>query len=544
MKNKLCKMGYICIFVIVFFSGAVQNLRAATGSVNAGEVRQTIEGFGASVAWYCGWLTAHPNKEDIYEMIFFDLGLDILRFRNTYRYTNGQFAQDEAEMVEKTFDYADHTIKVMISSWSPPATLKSNDNTEKGGTLKKTDDGFVYDEFALYWYDALDNYERAGVIADYISIQNEPGFTADWESCVFKPYETSTNAGYDRALEAVHNKLSTMEDMPKMLGPEVLGIGYNTFQNYAQRFNHDLLYGYAHHLYHGGDGSNPDSYITNMTKIAEQYPDKPRFQTEYDGGDWFDTAWFIHNSLVYEEVAGYLYWDLIWGGGKALVTLENPWDEGQWTTPDGYTLTEAYYAFRQYSKYIYPGWRRLGASVDSDDLRISAFLSSEGDSLSVVLLNVGENSEDLSLNFDNFSLSGGEIVRTSETEFSDEIGQFQAGSALSVPARSITTLALTGQAVTGINETNQRPSGFILRQNYPNPFNPVTTIHYAVPKKGKVSLKVFDVLGHEVVTLVDEIKPSGEYKIQFDGGKLASGLYFYRLQQNNLTETKKFILLR
>jgi len=311
MKNKLCNFIFIFICTIVSFSGDVQNLRAATGSVNAGEVHQRIEGFGASVAWYGGWLTAHPNKEDIYEMIFFDLGLDILRFRNTYRYTNDQFAQEEAEMVEKTYDYADHTIKVLISSWSPPATLKSNDNTEKGGTLKKTGDGFVYDEFAQYWYDALDKYERAGVIADYISIQNEPGFTADWESCVFKPYETSTSAGYDKALDAVHKKLSTMEDMPKLLGPEVLGIGYNTFQNYAQRLNHDLLYGYAHHLYHGGDGKNPDSYINNMTKIAEGYPDKPRFQTEYDGGDWFDTARFIHNSLVYEQVAGYLYWGLV-----------------------------------------------------------------------------------------------------------------------------------------------------------------------------------------------------------------------------------------
>jgi len=85
---------------------------------------------------------------------------------------------------------------------------------------------------------------------------------------------------------------------------------------------------------------------------------------------------------------------------------------------------------------------------------------------------------------------------------------------------------------------------FSLSQNYPNPFNPSTVINYSVPVKTGVVLKVFDNLGREVATLVDEVKEVGKYDIEFNASKLASGVYYYKLQAGNFVSTKKFVLMK
>ena len=98
---------------------------------------------------------------------------------------------------------------------------------------------------------------------------------------------------------------------------------------------------------------------------------------------------------------------------------------------------------------------------------------------------------------------------------------------------------------TAVDEDQKvQPSEYSLSQNYPNPFNPTTNINYKIPKSGYVSLKVYDVLGNEVTTLVNEVKPAGEYEVQFGSSSLASGVYYYQLKAGNLAETKKMILLR
>jgi hypothetical protein len=83
-----------------------------------------------------------------------------------------------------------------------------------------------------------------------------------------------------------------------------------------------------------------------------------------------------------------------------------------------------------------------------------------------------------------------------------------------------------------------------LFQNYPNPFNPTTTIKYSIPELSFVTLKVYDVLGSEIITLVNEEKPIGTHTIEFGASNLPSGIYFYQLQTPNFTQTKKMILLK
>lgn len=99
--------------------------------------------------------------------------------------------------------------------------------------------------------------------------------------------------------------------------------------------------------------------------------------------------------------------------------------------------------------------------------------------------------------------------------------------------------------VTGLNELNGlNPSTIRLEQNYPNPFNPTTKISYSIPQSSNVTLKVNNVLGSEVATLVNEEKAAGRYKVEFDATALPSGIYFYQLQAGDYTNTKKMILMK
>jgi hypothetical protein len=88
------------------------------------------------------------------------------------------------------------------------------------------------------------------------------------------------------------------------------------------------------------------------------------------------------------------------------------------------------------------------------------------------------------------------------------------------------------------------PTEYSLTQNYPNPFNPSTVINFTILKAGNVRLKVYDVLGKEVATLVDGYMPAQSYKVQFDGAALASGVYLYTLNTDNFTQTKKMVLMK
>ena len=98
--------------------------------------------------------------------------------------------------------------------------------------------------------------------------------------------------------------------------------------------------------------------------------------------------------------------------------------------------------------------------------------------------------------------------------------------------------------VSSVTILNEIPSEFSLSQNYPNPFNPTTTIKYQIPELSFVTLKVYDVLGSEIATLVNEEKPIGNYEVNLEANGLPSGIYFYKLQAGDFIETKKMVLLR
>ncbi len=103
---------------------------------------------------------------------------------------------------------------------------------------------------------------------------------------------------------------------------------------------------------------------------------------------------------------------------------------------------------------------------------------------------------------------------------------------------------LTGYSPIGINNNNNTVSDYHLSQNYPNPFNPTTKIEYSLLKAGLVTIKVYDILGREVASLVNEVQTAGVKSIEFNAEKLTSGIYMYKIESGSYTDTKKMIILK
>lgn len=148
--------------------------------------------------------------------------------------------------------------------------------------------------------------------------------------------------------------------------------------------------------------------------------------------------------------------------------------------------------------------------------------------------------------------SGGE--RSSNTDFvlNSSTGEVFTGKSLNASNQQYSGFwyIYSNSLTTSIeNEEDIMPDNFKLEQNYPNPFNPSTTIRYSIPLnvKGQTSnviLKVYDVLGNEIATLVNEEKPEGSYEVEFNASSLSSGMYLYRLQTGDFIAVKKIILLK
>ncbi len=95
-----------------------------------------------------------------------------------------------------------------------------------------------------------------------------------------------------------------------------------------------------------------------------------------------------------------------------------------------------------------------------------------------------------------------------------------------------------------VNINSNIPDNFSLKQNYPNPFNPQTKIRFDIRKASFTELKIYDMLGREIKTLVNENLKPGEYEVSFNAASLPSGVYFYRISTESFTETKKMMLIK
>ena len=433
-------------------------LAPQTAVVNTAQVFQTIEGLGGAAAFYEGWLTALPYnyKQEVYSNAFAGLNLSMLRFGDWYRYQTPLigFHSAATEIVANANRLLGHPIPVYMSSWSPPAFLKSNGQVGHGGTLITNADGtFAYDRFAQYWYDSINAYRSNGVNLTWISIQNEPDWVADYDSCIFHPTEDRVNgtnyASYSKALDAVYFKLTNFPSPPKILAPEVVHVAYNDLANYAATLNGSHFYGINYHLY--GDNNNSLASSTNV------FPSKPHFMTEYGVGGLKETAMLIHNCLTLARCSGFNYWSLVWPGTSGgLIQIENPYaSQSTWTNaPPGVTtqshgwwLTPAYWAMKHFSYYIQPGFKRVGVTDTDNNISSSAYLSPEGQRLVVVLINSSDTvPSSMNVNFGTFPAGQSRVFQTAGTNTYAGTNTFRSLGALPsvqiLPPQSITTVVL------------------------------------------------------------------------------------------------------
>jgi hypothetical protein len=141
----------------------------------------------------------------------------------------------------------------------------------------------------------------------------------------------------------------------------------------------------------------------------------------------------------------------------------------------------------------------------------------------------------------NWTSATANLTNTSYAAFSSVLTgtDIYVGSGPGVWKRPISEIII------GINKiSSEIPEAYNLNQNYPNPFNPTTNIKYQIPRAGYVTLKVFDILGKEIKTLVNEKQTPGVYEVTFDGSNLTSGIYFYKLTADDFSEVKKMTLIK
>ena len=137
--------------------------------------------------------------------------------------------------------------------------------------------------------------------------------------------------------------------------------------------------------------------------------------------------------------------------------------------------------------------------------------------------------------------------QTSNTIVNSVAGQNFVGTSLLGNAEIISGFladTLFRTVITAVHDQEGLPSTYSLAQNYPNPFNPSTSISYQLPRQSYVTLIIYNILGREIATLVDEMKQPGKYFVQWNASDIPTGVYFYRLVTGNYVQTKKLVLMK
>jgi glucuronoarabinoxylan endo-1,4-beta-xylanase len=435
---------------VVYFEDILLDTKAegtteAIGDVDLSNVQQRLDGFGGAAVYDCPALTNHPKKEEIYDLLFKDLGLEILRIRNTYGYSTDPYGVELAATAEILAEAREPDrspdIKTELVPWSPAAYLKSNFSESGGGTLAKDALGnFIYDDYAQWWYDSLLEWAAYGVEPDFISLQNEPIIETSYDSCRFFPNELwdPCVAAYDVAFETVWQKLNAEmgPNMPKMWAPESMGLWDMSF--YVDSFiDMDHVDGFAHHLYTEGNYDDPDGMIDAFIAAYANYGFKPLHMTEYVKLNTipnFDMAvkwaWHIYNCLYYLHSTSFFNWTLFRGptslGG--IVTY----------TYDDYIIRPQYWFLKAYTHFTDKDWLVLGTSVGGpgeENLRMSAFTSPDDTQLTIVILNKSTDRTVLTL---PITPSKSEVYRSGQTLTWAYLGSFSP--TMSLPPESITTI--------------------------------------------------------------------------------------------------------
>ena len=437
---------------------------------------QTIDGFGAGFTWYADMIFQRQHYEEVFDLLFKDAGFTILRFKNEYGYStfNASVLTNKRyyEAAKKRAEERGEDVTVLYSSWSPVASLKSNNTINGFGTLKRDEDGnYVYDEFAAWWKESVDAYRKYGIPVDYVSIQNECDFQASYDGCEFGKEETATLASYATAFLATYRLFrdSYGDDMPLMVAPETMTVAPTDLRGYLRSIIAEEPGSVAvigHHLYLGGESSddpntcNYDSFLMNfrgVASLAKEYNAR-KWQTEFYRGTALETANVINNSLIHENANAYIFWGGVWTGSAVdgidcgnLIICGTRFKDG--ASEKGYMVTGDYYAMRHYSEFIRPGYIRVDASVSpASGIRLSAYRNEDSSKVVIVLLNNNAESVKVQLPLENYNLTDSKCFQSVFTEGDtadmryNDLGALDSNRKIELPGESVTTIVLDGSA--------------------------------------------------------------------------------------------------
>lgn len=241
--------------------------------------------------------------------------------------------------------------------------------------------------------------------------------------------------------------------MPKILGPEVLGIGYGNTQRYMDALDASLLDGLAFHYYHSGENaddrySKPNAFVNAQKELATKYGNMPQFMTENcamrseKSGNDVHTAWIVANSFNYNRVGSYMYWNLLWGTSDkdGCVAVNEPWDKSKWKSDEGYQVCLDYHGLRHFSKFVPKGYICVGSTTDNSDLVCTSFVSPDGKKATIVVINKGNNhAVKVNSPFES-SVARLTMTATSKDERSKDYGVINLDDEIQMPKMSIATI--------------------------------------------------------------------------------------------------------
>lgn len=419
-----------------------------TITVNPASVKQEMVGFGGALTWYCNWMTQSSKKNEIADLIFTDLGIDIIRFKNWY-YPDDYPAVKTTDVM--TDDYAkapwdatnelytlaknrNANVKTLLSSWGPPKSLKDN-NSSREGTLKKDAGVFMYDAFADYWVDILDH---VPFDPDYISIQNEPTYTnSGWTTCKWGAVESATLPDYNIAFDKVYDKIKDRTHVPIMIGPESQDVPtYSAFANVLKNKAHCGMF--AYHPYNINSGTSSDQIVSSL-KVIGNISDKPNIMTEFsDNLNWYNTALFIHNSLVHANSSGYIYWKLVWatpgsGTDAGMISISE-------SDKSKYVVTPFYYLIKHFSKNIDAGYHRVETTSSNSSLLSTAFISPDNTKLTLIIINNGSTTLEVNMSATGKTISSVKADQSKDGSYYKALTISSPTAPVSLPAKSITTV--------------------------------------------------------------------------------------------------------
>lgn len=464
---------------------------SANATLSFATPHQTIVGFGGAEAFYASYLDNHPNESQIMKALFDPvdgLGITFLRLQNNYYNYNGSnassFDPDNSAIVTAAMTALGAKPTILMSSWTPPANLKSNNSingctgvtngncTSGFGTLAQVSGAYNYAGFAQFWLSSLQAYATQGVTPDYISIQNEPDFPATYVACLFNPTEAPADlyggtsqsyASYGLAFDATYkaiNASGALSSVPQMIGPESFSL-YNVQALLTQVPANELAV-VAHHLYNVSSyGGNPATQVSPMTTLNTNYPTALKFETEYYQTPGFYNAIDIHNALTQANDNAYLYWGLAWpstltngvsSDQAGLLYIDNPFAaQSTWAFPTGWTYNDSYYTLKHYSYFIRPGYIRYDATVDNPDEDVSVFQSPDPQTTVFVVLNTSTTTTDtFGLNLSSVTYNNSKVYRSSfgtpitstNAERWNSLGAYTANG-VTLPPQSAVTIVLT-----------------------------------------------------------------------------------------------------